>query len=183
MRIATFKQFNESSTSIELNKNMSNDGNFQFITSPTTVDATGLDLDKGTEAIINQQVSSKFDKLSEQDQEKVFRDLEKLTNVFGCDLEDLTYPTLVKEFIVEWANRKGISKWFIKEGFFTDFKDKVIKALGSVFEWTTATISFLSMMLYCFKGDFWGIVLSALALTISILVSGVIKKKFFRGGL
>lgn len=190
MRLATFKQFNESSNSISVNNSTSNSGNYHFQTGPTVdfkidtnIDTAGLGLDKQKENVIKQQVSSKFEKLSEQDKKTLLFDLTKLTNEFGCELEDLTDPTIVKDFIEEWCKRKGLSKFFVKEGFWSDLKDKVIKALGTMFEWAAVTTSFLSILLFGIQGSFWGVVIGALALSISLLVSGLVKRKFFRGGL
>lgn len=125
---------------------------------------------------IEEIVSEKINSMDDYDINSTFNELEKIVYKLNCTMEDLLDPIFVKEHLSEMALS------VIEEGFFNNMKEKIYKILTKVFQWGSAIGSIIMIVINATAGSYWGVFLSAIALTISILAGAYIGTKVNQRG-
>ncbi len=165
--IKTFKQFNE------------NYGTHLYTQDLYKYNVEDLHLDKEEEVKIKHETTDIINKMNSLDKLKVSEELEKLTEKFGCTLEDLTNPVWVKEYLDTEIIRRDKHKELeaVQEGFGDWIKEKLLKFFSFIFGLGAPILSIFMIVSGAINNSFWGVFTGAMALTISILASAWISSR------
>lgn len=166
--IKTFKQFNENTTHLHFHdKDL-----YQY-------NVEDLHLNKEEDVKIKHETTDIINKMNSLDKLKVSEELEKLTKKFGCTLEDLTNPVLVKEYLDREIIMRNKDKELeaVQEGLGDYIKEKLLKFFSYIFGLGAPILSVFMIVSGAINNSFWGVFTGAMALTISILASAWISSK------
>lgn len=130
------------------------------------------DLDLKEELEIKSKLNSNIELMSDSQLNLVFSELEKITEKLNCSIEDLTDVDFVKNNLYNIIHNSTIS-----EGFFSDIKNTVLRIFSKFFEWGSAIGSIVGVIISSINGNFWGIIVSAIAFVITGLASAYISRK------
>ncbi len=165
--IKTFKQFNENYVTHVDTQNL-----YKY-------NVEDLHLNKEEELKIKDETVDIINKMNSLDKLKVSEELEKLTDKFGCSLEDLTNPVFVKEYLDREIIMRNKDKELeaVQEGFGDWIKEKLLKFFSFIFGLGAPILSVFMIVSNSINNNFWGVFTGAMALTISILASAWISSR------
>ncbi len=165
--IKTFKQFNENYVTHVDTQNL-----YKY-------NVEDLNLNKEEELKIKDETVDIINKMNSLDKLKVSEELEKLTDKFGCSLEDLTNPVFVKEYLDREIIMRNKDKELeaVQEGFGDWIKEKLLKFFSFIFGLGAPILSVFMIVSNSINNNFWGVFTGAMALTISILASAWISSR------
>lgn len=163
-RIKTFNQFNES---------FYDKSTPDFSIQELDVEKD-LDLKYSRAQDIKKRVLEKFNSMTPSEKKLIFDEIEKVSNTLDCDIEDLEDPVFIKNHLDELATRH-IS---MEEGFWSDIKQKLFDFFLKIFEWGTAIVSILTIVISSIDGNFTGVFTGGMALAISIIASAYLYTKY-----
>ncbi len=165
--IKTFKQFNEN-----YDTHIDTQDLYKY-------NVEDLHLNKEEELKIKDETVDIINKMNSLDKLKVSEELEKLTDKFGCSLEDLTNPVFVKEYLDREIIMRNKDKELeaVQEGFGDWIKEKLLKFFSFIFGLGAPILSVFMIVSNSINNNFWGVFTGAMALTISILASAWISSR------
>ncbi len=165
--IKTFKQFNEN-----YDTHVDTQDLYKY-------NVEDLHLNKEEELKIKDETVDIINKMNSLDKLKVSEELEKLTDKFGCSLEDLTNPVFVKEYLDREIIMRNKDKELeaVQEGFGDWIKEKLLKFFSFIFGLGAPILSVFMIVSNSINNNFWGVFTGAMALTISILASAWISSR------
>ncbi len=165
--IKTFKQFNEN-----YDTHIDTQDLYKY-------NVEDLHLNKEEELKIKDETVDIINKMNSLDKLKVSEELEKLTDKFGCSLEDLTNPVFVKEYLDREIIMRNKDKELeaVQEGFGDWIKEKLMKFFSFIFGLGAPILSVFMIVSNSINNNFWGVFTGAMALTISILASAWISSR------
>lgn len=165
--IKTFKQFNEN-----YDTHVDTQDLYKY-------NVEDLHLNKEEELKIKDETVDIINKMNSLDKLKVSEELEKLTDKFGCSLEDLTNPVFVKEYLDREIIMRNKDKELeaVQEGFGDWIKEKLMKFFSFIFGLGAPILSVFMIVSSSINNNFWGVFTGAMALTISILASAWISSR------
>ncbi len=163
--IKTFKQFNEN--------------HFNHFDNLCEYDTEELGLSKSEELEIKDSTVNKINSMSYTEKLKISDELKNLTEKFNCNIEDLTNPIFVKEYLDREIEMRNKQREFesVHEGFGEYIKEKIIKFFSYVLQIGSTLGSLFFMISGIVENSFWGVFTGAMALAISILASAYLSSK------
>jgi hypothetical protein len=169
--IKTFKQFNENYFNY-FNSNQPHKNLYEY-------DVEDLGLSKSEELKIKTSTVDKIESMSHSEKSKISDELKNLTEKFGCEMEDLTNPVIVKEFLDREIKLRNKEKEFesVQESFGEYIKEKIIKFFSYVLQIGSTLGSLFFMISGIVENNFWSVFTGAMALAISILASAFLSSK------